>query len=300
MSLDIMRARMNAIGGSTNDGRINKGKLDSLRSAKENSYQAEWITFKEKTWRCLINPIKLATDYDQKEISIEFDANIHPGDVFYWDRTDKHWLVLNQRFTEEAYFRGEIRQCNYELATDKNKYWVWLRGPVEASTEWKLKHNINYNDLNYSLLCYVSKNKDTDSFFKRHKKVKFDNHNWTVVAVDRYTQAGLLEVYLKEANDNEMEDAKIIPEINPIDKTKPYIDGAQVVKPYDTDLVYIIKGASGGQWKAPAAFKKVKITQSDDLSCSIDIITGRSNDFVLQYVIGDDVIAELPIKIDSL
>ena len=120
------------------------------------------------------------------------------------------------------------------------------------------------------------------------------------MAVDRYTKDGLMEIYLKEVNYNEMEDVKITPEIEPIDKTKPYINGLQVVHPYDTDLIYSIQGANGGIWKAPSAFKQVKITYSDDLSCTIDIITGRSNNFVLQYVIGDEVIAELPIRIDSL
>lgn len=299
MSLDLMRSRMNAIGGSTNDGRINNGKLMSLRSAMRNSYQAEWITFKDKIWRCLINPEKLATDYDQKEISIEFDAKMKPGCTFLWNRTNTHWIVLNQRLTEEAYFRGEIRQCDYEIATDKNSYWVWLRGPIEATTNWKTKHDITYNDLNYTLLMYIEKNDDTNEFFTRHKQVKFDGHNWMVVAIDRYSQEGIIEVYLKEANDNEMADAQIIPEITPIPETTPGIKGEQVVHPYDTDIVYTIKDMSGGEWSVSAP-KKARITASDETSCTIDIITGRSGEFTLQYIISGVVAAELIVRIDSL
>lgn len=299
MSLDLMRARMNAIGGSTNDGRINNGKLMSLRSAMKNSYQAEWITYKDKVWRCLINPEKLSTDYDQKEISIEFESEVKPGCVFLWNRTNTHWMVLNQRLTEEAYFRGEIRQCDYEIATDKNRYWIWLRGPIETTTNWKVKHDIVYNDLNYTLLFYVEKNEDTDEFFTRHKKIKFDGHNWTVVATDRYSQEGIIEVYLKEANDNKMEDAKIIPEIEPIPEETSGIKGEQIVHPYDTDVTYTIKDLSGGRW-AVSAPKKVKITNSDDSSCTVDIITGRSGEFTLQYIIDEEVAAELMIIIESL
>lgn len=304
MSLELMRARMNAIGGSTSDGRINDGKLKSLRSAKRNSYQGEWITFKKVVHRCLINPVKMSSDYDQKEISIEFCAGLKPGDTFYWNRTNTHWMVLNQRLTEEAYFRGEIRQCDYEIETDKGKYWVWMRGPIEQSLNWRIKHNLNYNTLNYSLLMYVPRNEDTDAFFKRHQIVKFDNHNWRVAATDRYSQEGIIEVYLEEHNDNEMEDAMIIPEVKPIDTSKPCIIGEQIVHPYDTNLEYKVKGLNGGSWRTSATTKKVKITQSDEASCSVDIITGRSGEFTLQYIIGEgdiaEVLAEILVKIDTL
>lgn len=300
MSLDLMRARMNAIGGSTSDGRINDGKLKSLRSAMKNSYQAEWITYNDITHRCLINPVKLSTDYDQKEISIEFCSGIKPGEVFYWDRTETHWLVLNQRLTEEAYFRGEIRQCDYEIDTDKNRYWIWMRGPVETTTEWKLKHNINYNDLNYSLLFYIVKNEDTNEFFTRHRKVKFDGHNWVVAAVDRYSQENILEVYLAEDNDNQMEDAQIIPEVEKIPSKGPRIEGEQVVYPYTTDLVYNVKELTGGTWKTTVSAKKVKITSSDDTSCTLDIVTGYSGEFTLQYIINGEPAAEFKVRIDSL
>lgn len=298
MSLELMRARMNAIGGATSDGRINDGKLKSLRSAMKNSYQAEWITFNDKIYRCLINPVKMSPDYDQKEISIEFCAGVKPGSVFLWNRTDTHWMILNQRLTEEAYFRGEIRQCDYEIETDNGKYWVWLRGPLETTTEWRLKHNINYNTLNYTLLMYIEKNDDTNEFFTRHQKVKFDGHNWRVAATDKYSQDGIIEVYLDEINNNEMEDNQIIPEVKPIDKKQPGIIGEQIVHPYDNNIVYTINKLSGGEWRTSS--KKVLITDSNESSCTIDVITGRSGEFTLQYVINDEVVKELVVKIDSL
>lgn len=299
MSLELMKARMNAIGGPTNDDRIVKGKLQSLRSAKKNSYQAEWITFKDEKWRCLINPIKLSTDYDQKEISIEFESGMKPGEVFYWDRTQTYWMVIDRRYTEEAYFRGEIRRCDYEIQVEENKYHIWLRGPVETDLIWKQKHNIEYNEMNYSLMFYVIKNEETNEFFKRHQIVKFDNHNWRVAAVDRYTQPDIIEVYLEEYFDNEMQDAQTATEIIEPDTTVPYIDGPLQVYPYDTDLSYSIQNTDiMGTWSVSNS--KAKITAAAQTTCSIDIVTGRSGDFVIKYSDGDNVIAELPIVIKSL
>lgn len=299
MSLELMKARMNAIGGPTNDDRIVKGKLQSLRSAKKNSYQAEWITFKDEKWRCLINPIKLSTDYDQKEISIEFESGMKPGEVFYWDRTQTYWMVIDRRYTEEAYFRGEIRRCDYEIPVGENKYHIWLRGPVETDLIWKQKHSIEYNEMNYSLMFYVIKNEETNEFFKRHQIVKFDNHNWRVAAIDRYTQPDIIEVYLEEYFDNEMQDAQTETEIIEPDTTVPYIDGPLQVYPYDTDLSYSIQNTDmTGTWSVSNG--KAKITAAAQTTCFIDIVTGRSGDFVIKYSDGDNVIAELPIVIKSL
>ena len=299
MSLETMKARMNAIGGSTTDGRINDGKLKSLHSAMKNSYQAEWITYNKQKHRCLINPVKMSPDYDQKEISIDFCCGMKVGEIFYWDRTNSWWMTINQRLTEEAYFRGEIRQCDYEIETDKKKYWVWMRGPVETSLIWKQKHNITWNDMNYTLLFYIVKNDDTNEFFTRHRMVKFDGHNWRVAAVDRYSQENILEVYLEEANDNEMQDEMIPIEPEPINKKEPYIEGSYIVNPYDTDLIFTIQNADGGSWSVGGS-RKVKITQSDDSSCTIDVLTGKSGNFELQYIKDDEVIVSYNIIIDSL
>ena len=76
MSLDTMKKRMVFDGGDTSDGRNVRGKYLSFKSALNNSYQAEWITFNDKKWRCLINPDKITNDYDQKEISIDFKAEM--------------------------------------------------------------------------------------------------------------------------------------------------------------------------------------------------------------------------------
>lgn len=295
MSLDNMKTRI-MIAGGTQDGRNVKGKLKSMQSALKNSYQAEWITFNKKKCRCLINPEKLSTDYEQKIISIENKYHMKSGDVFYWNRTHKHWIVYSEYEEEEAYFRARIRECEYQIETDKDKYWIYLRGPVETALVWRQKHSLEFNDLNYSLELYITKNEDTDEFFTRHRIVKFDGHNWKVAAVDRYSQAGIIQVFLEETADNDMLDEMIVPEIVEPDTSLPYIEGPQFVQPYDTDISYSIENIDGGEFVVNSS--KVKITNSDSTSCTLNILTGRSGEFDLIYkVIGqDDIVLHVTIE----
>ena len=283
-----MKKRLDYIGGDI-DGRNVKGKLKSMLGALQNSYQAEWITLNEydeensQRWRCLINPDKLKEDYDQKEISIEFESGLKEGDVFLWDRTNTHWIVYLQEYSEEAYFRANIRRCDYQINIGENKYWIYMRGPMETTIQWRSKHNLNVNELNYTAVIYITKNEETLNFFERFKTIKMDGHNWEVNAVDRYSQKGIIEVALNETFDNEMED-NMLPNIiyTPEEDTLvPYIDGPQIVYAFDENIVYTIKNAEQGKFVVNC--KDVKITNATETSCEISILTGKANSFNLIY-----------------
>ena len=118
--------------------------------------------------------------------------------TFYWDRTGTHWLEYLQDYSEEAYLRASILRCNYEIDVNGHKYWVYLRGPEETDLVWRQKHQIEFNELNYSILLYVEKNEETLEYFNRFQISKFDGHNWRVATTDKYSQNGIIEVYLEE------------------------------------------------------------------------------------------------------
>lgn len=295
---DRMSTRINYLGGKSADCRLNKGKLKSMLSSQQNSYQAEWITLNNnKKWRCLINPDKLKEDYDQKEISIEFEAGLQEGDTFYWDRTKTYWITYLQDYAEEAYFRAVIRRCNYSIDINKNKYWVYLRGPVETSLIWRQKHSIESNDLNYTLIVYITKNEETEAFFKRFQIVKFDNHNWRVAAVDRYSQRGIIEVYLDEYFDNVDEDNMIIPEIQEFGRRDPHIDGPQIVEVFGEEIEYSIKNASNGKFVVNS--NKVKIVKSDENTLVLNVLTGKADSFIISYIREGEEDITLKVNIDS-
>ena len=286
MSLETMKKRIQYAGGDA-DGRNVKGKLKSMLGALKNSYQAEWVTLNEydeenkARWRCLINPDKLKEDYDQKEISIQFESGLKEGDTFLWDRTDTHWIVYLQEYSEEAYFRAAIRRCDYQIEINGNPYWVYMRGPLEQTIQWNSKHNLNVNELNYTAVMFITKNQETLDFFDRFKVIKWDGHNWMVNAVDRYSQKGIIEVTLNEHFNNEMEDNMIIPSIYEPEENVPHIVGPQVVHAFDENIFYEIKNAEQGKFVVNS--KDVKIVNSTERSCEISILTGKSHSFNLIY-----------------
>lgn len=285
--------------GGVMDNRVDKSKLHSMQMALQNSYQAEWITLNDNQYRCLINPDKLKEDYDQKVISIEHSAGMKEGDVFYWDRTDTHWLVYLQQHSESAYFRAQIRRCNYEIEVNKHKYWVYLRGPVETALVWRQKHNIEFNDLNYSLLIYVTKNEETLDFFKRFQILKIDGHRWRVAATDIFSQGSIIEVYLEEFFDNSLEEEQIKKEPIIFGEEEPYIDGPQFVEPYQTEIKYSLVNNLNATGAFLISSKKVKIVNSDNNSCIINVISGKAGEFKIIYREEGKEDLELNVTIES-
>ena len=292
--LDNLKFRLGYL-GNTQDDRNAKEKLLSLQSALKNSYQAEWIHLDRDNskCRCLINPNKQNENIDSKSISIEFSYGMREGDTFYWDRTNSHWLVYMQRFTQEAYFEATIERCDYQIDVNGNKYWVYAKGPIVSGTQWYGAKGIEHNSMNYTLVLNITKNEETLAYFDRLNIVKFDGHNWRIGATDKYSQPGIIQLYLEEYHDNSMEDAMIKPE--PI---KSDITGPQIVYCYDTNLQYAVTGESQGRWEVAPASKAI-ITSSTSDSCSIDIKASRSCKITLSYITDNDRI-DLPITVQSI
>ena len=316
-SLDILNKRLQYQGGNQ-EGRFIKDKLKSLKKALLYSYQAETaVLADEREFRCLINPDKLKPEYDNKIISIPYrdiclnkdkigiaskgeeEIGLKPGDVFCWKETKTYWLVYLQYLEENAYFRAELRRCKYEIEINDNKYRVYVRGPVETTMPWNQKKGIVWNDMNYSLAIYITKNEETLQFFHRFSKIKFNGKPWEVQAVNEFDADGIIEVYLDEDYQNSIEDAEKgeIPEIEIPDKDSPRIEGNIFVKPYDI-VEYKILNAENGTWSV--SNDKAKIIEQNNSYVKIEIVTGKSGTFDLIYNRDNKENIVLSVRIESL
>ena len=316
-SLHILNKRLQYQGGNQ-EGRFIKDKLKSLKKALLYSYQAETaVLADEREFRCLINPDKLKPEYDNKIISIPYrdiclnkdkigitskgeeEIGLKPGDVFCWKETKTYWLVYLQYLEENAYFRAELRRCKYEIEINDNKYRVYVRGPVETTMPWNQKKGIVWNDMNYSLAIYITKNEETLQFFHRFSKIKFNGKPWEVQAVNEFDADGIIEVYLDEDYQNSIEDAEKgeIPEIEIPDKDSPHIEGNIFVKPYDI-VEYKILNAENGTWSV--SNDKAKIIEQNNSYVKIEIVTGKSGAFDLIYNRDNEEDIVLSVKIESL
>lgn len=254
-------------------------KRRSLKKALLYSYQSSTAILSDgREFRCLINPDKNKPDYDNKIISILFKdiclnkrrigktiqgieaIGMKPGDVFMQKETNTHWLVFLQYLNEKAYFRSEIRRCDSEVNINDESYWVYIRGPVETDIIQKQKDQITWNKLNYSLVMFITSDENTNQFFSRFQKIKIKDprsnidKTWRVTDVNPYYGDGIIQVFLEEYFENEIEDILKKQEDekkqnyeNSVDKTAPYIEGPNKIQTYSINS-YTIKNASNGKW----------------------------------------------------
>lgn len=168
--------------------------------------------------RALMNSNKLKVDYDEKILSVGFEHDLDVGDVFEWHRTNSYWLIYLQDVSELAYFKGQVRRCNYQVKwSDENggikHTYVSVRGPVETKIKALDVHNKSIDVPNYSLNILMPKNPDTMQQFQRYSKFyltdAYDPDSricWRVEATDSISTPGILEVVAVEYYSNKDED----------------------------------------------------------------------------------------------
>lgn len=300
--IENLNARLAYYGGDA-EHRFWNDKLHGLRKALLYAYQDATIVLfdedgaiseKSDRFRGLINPDKNSGDYDNKILSIPYEdinlklpitgkktslgkqqIDIHPGTVFYWEETSSYWLVYLEYIEEKAYFRAGIRRCDQQTEINDKKYWTYIRGPKETSIPWNQKAGVEWNDMNYSLVMYITKDENTIDYFHRFVKVKIEDEQsgtqktWQVVGVNPYYGDGIVEVYLDEYFENTIEEAhdkEVAEAAPPIVIPGPddvYIDGPATVTAYD-EITYTIVNAEDGAWSVIMDDKEYFLSSDSD------------------------------------
>ena len=325
-------------GGFPQQERMIRDKRKTLDKATLYSYQACLIKkVQDKDFlmeevkqalpvRALINPDKNKMDYDDKILSVGFEHGFKPGDVFEWYRTHTYWLITLQDVDEIAYFRGEIRRCDYQInwlddEGNELKTFAAIRGPVETKINFIQKHQISIDEPNYSLHILMPRNEQTMKQFVRYAKFYLkdaDNPDdticWRVEATDSISTRGILEITAVEYYANETEDdvdkglvgayieRNVEPEIDP----KLDIVGPTFIKP-KIEYSYYVEADVPGDWyidgpKVPVKFVKFK-TERGTPGVKITWNSSYSGQFTIWYGqkdIGHDKNFTKTIVVESL
>lgn len=244
--LDHTETLLKYNGGIPQQDRMIKDKRRSLDRALKYSYQGAFIKKVDDSavpWgfrpvgadettqiRALINPNKLKPDYDDKIISVPFEHGFKAGDVFEWCNTDTKWLITSQNKTELAYFRGDIRRCNYRIFWEDeegeiHECYAATRGPVETKINFLQKNGNSLETPNHSLNILMPKRRDVLEYFRRYSKFyiessmfeedpEFPEHYqlcYRVEAADWISTPGVFEMTAVEyyANKDEDEDGVV-------------------------------------------------------------------------------------------
>ena len=313
--LTEMAKQLYYAGGPAQQSRMIRDKRKTLNRALLYSYQSafvkkvpfdneELMEGDDMICRALINPDKLKMDYDDKMLSIGFEHNFHPGDVFEWLNTGTYWIIRLQDLDELAYFRGEIRRCDYEIAFQDSegnvhRTYAAIRGPVETQINYIQKHQISVDVPNYSLHIYMPKKKCTLEYFRRYAKFYLQNLAdgeesicWRVEAIDSISTPGILEITAEEYYANETEDdidngvagALKVQHIEPeVEETNNTIVGKTFIKPKIVEEYYF-DGALRQHWVYDRDLP-IKLTVNDDdiRHCKIKWLSNYSGQFEIKY-----------------
>ena len=298
-SLNLMQARLRMRGGEAQQDRMIKDKKESLERALWYSYQGANVRKlgSEIVERALINPNAVKQDYDDKTISIGYECEYKPGTVFEWVNTNTKWLIYLQDLTELAYFKGDIRKCNYEIKwTNENgemvSTYAAIRGPVEAKIDSTNINNANMDLPNHSLKMLLPATAETMTYFKRYSKFYIQPLKegdspicWRVEATDTISMPGILEISAYEYYSNEQTDnieegivdafGEEIP--TPQDAT---IEGEIFIKPKKS-YVYKYTGEEQSNWSYDSRLPiEAQINEKEITIKWTKTYTGQ---FVLQY-----------------
>ena len=258
--------------------------------------------------RALINIDRTKVDYDDKMLSVHYEENYHPGDVFEWVGTNTYWLVYLQDLTERAYFRGEIRKCSYQIGwQDENgehSSYAAVRGPVETKIDYIQKHGISVDNPNHSLHILLPRNKDTLSYFQRYSKFYLQGETegaplicWRVEATDWISTPGILEITAVEYYVNKDEDdldkklagGLVLKPVDPnptVEEGTPQITGETFIKPRVVQEYHFTGTArSTFAWTTNLDKKIITINVNPKDPCHIKLLWNPtySGQFVLSY-----------------
>ena len=271
--VDDQATHLETMGGYRQQDRMIRAKRQSLDRALHYSYQAAEISpvnDPQKRHRALINPNVVKQDYDDKVLSVRYEHNYKTGDVFTWharqgDNTvDSQWIIYLQDLTELAYFKGDIRKCNYYvrwLNEDKEELgrWFAIRGPVETKINYFQKEGVSMDTPNHTLSILMTKDEETVKYFKRYAKFYVtgvdeltDAICWRVVATDTMSMPGVLQITALEYYANEAEDYDglvgslvAVPSVD--GDIGNLIQGKNFIKP-KMSYLYEYTGTQDGDW----------------------------------------------------
>lgn len=293
-------------GGHSQQDRIIEGKRKSLERALYYSYQAADIAHIREPnvkHKALINPNVTKQDYDDKILSTFYENNYKPGDLLIWygrqgnKIVPSHWIIYLQDLTELAYFKGDIRKCNYYIKWENEEgkicgSWVAIRGPVETKINFLQKNGISLETPNHTLNILMPKTEETVKYFKRYNKFYLSNVDsetnkicWRVAAIDTVSMPGIIEINAVEYYANESEDADGVVggklDATPVEPDFGPIEGENIIKPKRV-YTYEYLGNNDGEWQVPADLPLEVVIEGKKLTLKW-IASYSGKDFILSF-----------------
>lgn len=264
MSFEVMRNRLNYLGGANRQDRMIDMKQTSLAYALKNSYQAAKVLEYPALHCCehaLINPIIQNESYDTKMLSIPHKSGYGVGTIFKWTNTDTMWLVYLEDKTELAYFKGNIRRCDYKVQwVDGNRRRletpIAIIGPTTPSlrTSSSMQAKIAQDFPNQIVTVMVPDNEQNKLYFNRYQQFILKGTTYIIETVDNISMPGIIKLHATEHYNNKVDDDveenlknkwNVLPIIEET-LTEYMIEGPHIIKPQMRTTYKAV--IAGGVW----------------------------------------------------
>ena len=324
--LDNQQAMLEFNGGHLQQERMIYDKRRSLDRAVLYSYQAADVKKidadeDDKPIRALINPNKLKQDYDEKVLSIGYEYGYQPGDVFNWVGTNTYWIIYLWNLTELAYFKGDIRRCNYKISIPgvddtgeivANEIYAATIGPQQSNIQTTNYNGISHDMLNNTITLLVPKTEATMSFFDRRTSNNGEVYDkfalqpiteswigWSkyhVEDADWISTPGVIWVTALEVKNGDFDDdglfvpdtSDVIEQENPNeDEIEEVIEGDTFIKPTMT-YTYYYRGDKVGTFVIGGNKAPVKIIEQDSEHITLKWTHTYSGQFNLIYRVTEE------------
>lgn len=222
---------------------------------------------------------------------------VKAGDTFKWISgnegymPDSYWIIFLQYSEETAYFRGQIRKADdliqiIPIEEDGSEgdpliYHGWTTGPNETQAIWNVKRGVVWNDLYYHKILYITKDENTQAYFRRFDRVIINGQSWQVQGYnDNYgttsknSTGGMIRVALKETYTSTNEIIKKMEEND--EEYDSQIIGPITIQSYDVVTYYVPNGT--GLWDVPAASPlKVLLNENGKLKVEVQEVSQTTN-----------------------
>ena len=150
---------------------------------------------------------------DYKKISIPIDIKVDVGEVLYWKRLNKNYLIYQQRHTEKDYFLGYATwaNCNITWADKNGKKYSHLGSFMRLIKEdiFLRSQMLDHIDAKYQLILPANAETQLLTYYTR---LKIAGKTWKVVGTDSVTFEKIVVIFLDEVQSNSQQDTEDLPE----------------------------------------------------------------------------------------
>ena len=291
-SLDNMRRRLK--GDGRKESAINNKLWSLQRTIELGDYNSTEFSIDgiEGGGKCIVNANKLATGYDEKEISAPFDTGIATGQIIYCNDLDSYWIVYRRLVVEKAYFRGLMRQCRPSTIVDNNGNEVRaaIIGPELTRIQSLTDHKMVIDYPNMIIYVWVQNTESNAAFFKRYNKFVYKGRTWQVQSYNDIDFEDILIVEAEENYEQIIEKPEIDNEDVKVDDV--YIIGEKVISPLQIQTYKISDKNFQGEWTF-SENPNLEILNINEGEITIKWTSPKSGTFTLSF---GAIVQEIKVK----